>query len=87
MAKKAKQQHLEGMAPPSIPEIDAAADAFVDARNAFMRAKDKMNERKEICAALMKRHSLQAYEYDGKIAKFEHKDNLKVAAIKKDADE
>jgi hypothetical protein len=79
---KAKQKHLEGMEPPSIPAIDRAADTFVDARNAFQNAQKKMEERREILDALMHEHQLEKYEYDGKLVKYEGEPKLKVVAVK-----
>ena len=70
------------MTPPSIKEIDTAADAFVDARNTFQRSQKKMEERKAILSELMKKHDLPEYEYDGKLVKFESKEKIRVVEVK-----
>ncbi len=76
---RARQGHLPEMEPPSIPEIDEAAEAFVDARDKRMRLGSKEAEKKEILEAAMKKHGLDRYEYDGKEVVFEG--NLKVRKI------
>lgn len=66
MAKR-KQGHLPGMEPPSIKEIDAAAEAYVRARNARVAKTEVETETREVLQAAMKKHELTAYQYDGKI--------------------
>lgn len=64
---RTKQGHLKGMEPPSIPEIDAAADAYVKARNARVAKTETETETRLVLQAAMKSHKLTAYQYDGKI--------------------
>lgn len=75
---RAKQGHLKGMEPPSIPEIDTAADSFVEARNAWQVRNQSMVEAKAILEAMMKKNKLKKYEYDGKVVLFETSETLKV---------
>ncbi len=84
--KTEKQAYIAGMEPPSIPEIDEAADSFVSFRNKWQKAKDPMIERRLILEALMKKHQLKSYEYDGKIVQFVAEEHLKVN-VKKPAKE
>jgi len=84
---RAKQGHLNGMEPPSIPEIDTAADNFVEARNAWQSRNQPMVEAKAILEAAMKKHKLKKYEYDGKIVTFETSETLKVNVKKPDKEE
>lgn len=78
---KAKQEFLDGMKPPSIKEIDTAADAFVEARNTRMRHTVKEKERKIILLDLMHANGLEEYLYDGKVIRIEGKENIKVNEI------
>lgn len=72
MAKKAprsraKQGALPTMEPPSIPEIDAAADRYLELRNDRMTLTPQEKEARELLEHAMRQHDLQVYEYDGKI--------------------
>lgn len=62
---RAKQGHLEGMAPPTIREIEAAADNYREMRDARMAYLEKEVEAKAILNRVMKDHDLNVYEYDG----------------------
>ncbi len=84
---RAKQGYLNGMEPPSIPEIDTAADNFVEARNAWQSRNQPMVEAKAILEAAMKKHKLKKYEYGGKIVTFETSETLKVNVKKPDKEE
>lgn len=52
------------MAPPSIPEIDRAADAYRDARDERMALTETEVEKQKILMALMKKHDVTHYTYD-----------------------
>jgi hypothetical protein len=83
-APKAQQQYLEGMDPPSIPEIDQASDRFVDARNEWQALHAPMLEARKILEATMKKHQLEKYEYDGKVVQFVAEQKIKVSTKKID---
>lgn len=62
MAKK--QQHLPTMEPPVVPEIDAAAQRYVKARNARMKKTTEETECHDELLALMRQHGLDSYDHD-----------------------
>jgi hypothetical protein len=64
MAKQ-KQGHFEEMAPPSISELDDAAESYVDVRNKRMKLTTKEIEAHGQLLEIMKKHKLTHYEYDG----------------------
>ena len=64
---RAKQQHLPGMAPPSIPELDAAAENYDRVKNRRVKLTDEETEAQAVLLAAMKKHKLTVYEYDGKL--------------------
>ncbi len=82
--KKVKQGHLPEMEPPSIPEIDDAAEAFVKARKAWQAKQQPMMDAYTILEATMKKHNLRNYEYDGKIVEGSEELKFKVKAKKED---
>ncbi|MGF2076038.1 hypothetical protein, partial [Enterococcus casseliflavus] len=57
---------LAGMEEEVIPEIEEAADSYVEARNNWQRAKAPMDERYAILEAAMKKYKRKSYEFDGK---------------------
>lgn len=74
-----KQPYLsEEMAPPSIPEIDAAAEEYVSARNARMAYLKDEVESAETLLSLLKKHNLPAYEYEGNIVTISTLEKVKV---------
>jgi hypothetical protein len=87
MAKKrAGQQYIPGTEPPSIPEIDPVADRYVKARDAFLRFKDQMEDEHTDLKALMEKHGLTKYEYDGKEVVMEDRKRVKVRRKKEGKD-
>lgn len=62
MAKTKKQSALPGMERKSIKELDAAAEAYVEARDERMKLTEKEVEFKEALVAVMKKHDLQVYK-------------------------
>ena len=76
---RVKQEYLDpAMAPVSIPEIDAAADSYCEARDARMEALGQEIDRKEILKGLMKSHALTEYEYDSRIVTLNGEPDVKV---------
>lgn len=64
MAKRTKQQHILDMAPPSSPKLEDAADAFMNARNAWQsKHKPMMDARAEV-ERLMHELKLTTYEFN-----------------------
>lgn len=62
---RAKQGWIEGMAPPSIPEIDEAASRYVGIRDERMRLTEEETTKKDMLLELMKKHKLKVYDFDG----------------------
>lgn len=62
MAKK--QQHLPTMEPPVVPEIDAAAQRYVKARDARMKKGVEEKECHDELLALLEQNGLDSYEHD-----------------------
>lgn len=75
---KPKQGHLDGMAPPSVPEIDRAAAAYVAVRDERMSITKTEVEKKTILLHTMQKHGFTTYEFDGNVVKRTSKDNVKV---------
>jgi len=84
--KRVKQGHLAGMEPPSVPEIDAAAESFVEVRDERMSLGKTEKERKAILHALMKKNGMTSYEYDGKKVEIESKEKVRVRKAKEGED-
>lgn len=63
-SKRPKQSYIPGTAPPSVPEIDKAADAYRDARDARMLAGEEEQELQKALLALMHKNNLTTYEYE-----------------------
>ena len=76
--KRVKQGYLPDMAPPSIPEIEAAADEYVEARDTRMAAMEPEKEAKERLKELMKKHNQTQYEYDSRIVTLNGEPDVKV---------
>lgn len=63
MAKR--QKALPGMEPVAIPEVDAAAEAYVQQRDKRMRMSVKEKDAKNALIAAMAKHELSIYRDDG----------------------
>lgn len=74
------------MEPPSIKEIDEAADEYVRVRNARMRATEREVERRDILEALMKKHELKSYEFEDKRVELAVTEKVKVKKVGEDTD-
>jgi hypothetical protein len=83
---RAKQGHLPGMEPPSVPEIEKAADDYVEARDARMAAMEPEASAKKLLTELMKKHGLATYEYDSRIVTLAGEPEVRVKK-KKTADD
>lgn len=86
MAKEAKKAHLDGMEPPSIKEIDEAADSYVSLRDKRMKMLAKEVEAKGELEEIMKKHELKTYTYEDKTVELVPSEKVKVRKVK-DADE
>lgn len=75
---KPKQAHFAGMEPPSIPEIDRAAENYCAVRDERMRLTTDETEKKTILRALMLKNQLKNYEYDGKEVLIDDEPTVKV---------
>ena len=79
--KRPRQGHLEGMAPPSIEEIDKAAEAYREARDERMELTEEEVVKHQALLDAMHKHELKSYEYDGYTVKV--LDTAKVKVKKK----
>lgn len=77
-----RQAHLDGMEPPSIKAIDAAAEAYVDVRDERMSLGKQEKERKAILHALMKQHNLSVYEFGDNKVELDVKEKVRVRKAK-----
>lgn len=83
--KKAKQTEFPGMEQESIPEIEKAAEQYVEDRNARMLCLEDELKSKSKLLELMQVHGLTQYKFDGKIVKrVPGEDNVKVRTVKED---
>lgn len=69
--ERVKQGYLPDMAPPSIKEIDRAAESYVTVRDERCALSPEEAKRKDFLHSLMKKHDLTVYEYDGHIVTIE----------------
>lgn len=81
---RAKQGYFEGMEPPSIKEIDRAAERYVDIRDERMALTPVEVKSKDALHALMKKHELKTYEFDGYIVSVEPSEETVKVAKKKE---
>ena len=61
---KAKQGHLPDMEPPTVKEIDRAADDYRDVRDQRMELTKQETAKQAVLLELMRKHGLTHYEYD-----------------------
>lgn len=83
-SKRAKQGHLPTMEPPSIPEIEAAAAEYVEARDERQALTKREIEKKTILMHLMKEHGLSVYDFDNLRVIIDARENVKVNVRKAD---
>lgn len=75
----------EGVELPSYPDIDKAADKYVEERDARMEMTPKEIKAKEKLLELMQKHNLEVYRFgDQEIKRTKGKENVKVKKIKPD---
>jgi hypothetical protein len=75
---KTKQSLIPGTEPPSIPELDALADQYVNLRDSRMElGRDEVNKR-DLLATKMKEHGLTRYEYGDSVVEIKQAEKVKV---------
>lgn len=86
--KRLKQGFLKGMKPPTIKELDSAAENYVEARDGRGIAQKAEISARDLVLAIMHKHNLKHYEYDGKTIDvvLDTKEKIKVK-VKKDPDD
>lgn len=77
-----KQGHLPGMKPPSIKELDSLADDYTEVRDERMRLTETEIDKRDLLQAMMKKHNLHRYEYDGKVIEVVADEKVKVSKKK-----
>lgn len=87
MAKRrAKQGHLDGMAPPSIPALDDAADTYYEAMQERCRLSKDEDEAKDNLIDKMKEEGMDRYETpDGLVVTVLNKSNVKCKRKKEES--
>ena len=65
---KAEQQEFEGMVPEEIKELRKTMKQYVKARDAFLKAKDVLIDRRTDLHEKLKEHKLEAFENEGQMA-------------------
>src|SRR5262245_14980556 len=63
-----------GVGQVNVPEIDRAAERYVEARDERMAMTPKEVEAKKKLLELMKKHQLRVYRFDDRIVEIVHKD-------------
>jgi hypothetical protein len=91
MARR-KQQRIPGTEPASIKELDDAAEAYVEARDARMSCTEVEVVAKAALIAAMKKHGVEVYKDESSVPALvvtvvPGKDNVKVSRVDGDDDE
>lgn len=68
--------------PVKIKEIDTAAEAYADARDERMKLSEEETEAQNTLGAVMEKHNLEAYEYDGNRVTVDRSMKVKVKKLK-----
>ncbi len=85
MAKK--QTELKGIEAPSIPEIDEAAELYVEYRDKRTEFQEKEKDAKEKLQALMEAKKLKTYRFDDNIVELTGTTKLKVKRAGEETEE
>lgn len=80
--KPLKQQDLPTMENRDIPEIEAAADAYVQARDERCALSKIESEKKALLIGILKKHQRSFYSYNGLQVTLSSVDNVKVKTEK-----
>lgn len=81
-----KQSMIPGTETPSIPELDALADQYVNLRDARLELlRDEVNKR-DLLAILLKKHGLSVYCYGDNVVEVKNSEKIRVrkAAFQED---
>lgn len=84
---RARQGHLEGLEPPTIPEIEELAEGFVKARNAWQRRHPAMMEAQTLLHDTMKRHGIRNYQFDDYNVEIVGSEKVRVKAKKDESED
>lgn len=76
--RRPKQLNIPGTEPPSVPEIEEAADEYRSRRDRRMAAGEDETEAADRLLALMKEHGLQVYTFDGYTVTMKRLDKVQV---------
>lgn len=77
-AKRKRQRQLPGMESPSIPAIDKAAEAFLEAKEERFTIIKSFADAKLNLVAAMREHKLAVYEFDGYMVKLDESQSVDV---------
>lgn len=81
-AGNGKQKYLDpDMAPPTIPEIDEAAEEYRRVRDRRMELTKEETKRNEQIVELMRKHGLTEYTFDGSEVSIKNKTKARVRRI------
>lgn len=63
-AKRPKTPHLPGLEPVVIPELDRAAEAYIETRNSRMKLTEQEVQEREALVAMMRKHRQAVYRVE-----------------------
>ena len=66
MTEKVKQEHLEGMEPPTVEEIEEAAEKYYGLNDKSWKMRGKVEEARDELLEVMNKHEMTTYSYDNK---------------------
>ncbi len=83
---KTRQKELPGIGTAMIPEISRAVKKYLEHRDDFQSAADRVGKAKDKVIELMNEHKIEAYRAHGFVAQLTHgKDGLKVRSLEVEA--
>jgi hypothetical protein len=92
MARTKKQLPIPGTEKETIEELDAAAEAYADARDERMQLTERESEAKEALVSVMKKHGLEVYRDENAVPPLivtliPGEDRVKVSRAKEEGEE
>lgn len=79
--RRPKQLKFAGVAPAVHEDIESAADDYVNIRDRRMEATEKETSAHASLLALMKRHKLASYRFDGMLVTLDTAERVRVKAV------
>lgn len=82
--KELRQQRIPDPNKKTIPEVEEAAEKYVNLRNKRMRAGEIEKEAGNVLLQLMNHHKLRVYTFDGQVVTIAEVERIKVNTLKED---